>query len=581
MPAANAEPKSFSSERDTDQPVEPCPSDPTIEARWSKSQVTPNHNVNWPPDSPPTDEVPEEAKVQCLVTTTDVPDGAAATIWIYQCTEDLQVYERLQGPYRTAASFRNPTIANLQVRGNQVVDPATDEPPMWWFDSPEFMDDTEDAPWHPWDKPFYYFKVQVDYQGLEAETPKDCEAQRGETLQVLYWSTVIADAYADDKYSGSNLSTLEEMDEIAGIIRQAPDHQVITHAAYLDVLMDPDVARQDSVGLGECCAQCAEASYNTQDRYLECPTSGAVSPSYKCSKFTPVEPERHYCPNCAHYDRQERWCRGDPDSGLEAKEIGYSAANAPTDCPHFQMAEFVQCQDCKYFEHSGDPNEIQGTCTSDHPYGGVTGQPSCVKRLCPSFEAAPDHEPWAESVANGNDAAVQQNPFTPDLLGSLIRNTCIYHQTSHGLDDDGGQINFGGFAGTRIGRRDVHDSDNTPSLPRVLVYLNCCLCGKEPGLAGAFTHRGTQYVIAFRVSIPDRAARRLATQFYTRWQETSFCPDDVEQAGQPVFLARWHHRHEGIPVERDFIQVMINGRTRKAFALHRLWHEIDEAAATR
>ena len=68
-------------------------------------------------------------------------------------------------------------------RNVYALDPATGEPPVWWFESPEFMDDTEDAPWHPWDKPFFYFKVQVDYQGLEAETPKDCEGQRGETLQ--------------------------------------------------------------------------------------------------------------------------------------------------------------------------------------------------------------------------------------------------------------------------------------------------------------------------------------------------------------------------------------------------------------
>jgi len=53
------------------------------------------------------------------------------------------------------------------------------------------------------------------------------------------------------------------------------------------------------------------------------------------------------------------------------------------------------------------------------------------------------------------------------------------------------------------------------------------------------------------------------------------------QGGQPVFVARWRHVHDGVPAERDFIQVSINGRTGKVFAVHRLWHELGGSAAVR
>ncbi|MCH9680317.1 MAG: hypothetical protein K0V04_02700 [Deltaproteobacteria bacterium] len=51
--------------------------------------------------------------------------------------------------------------------------------------------------------------------------------------------------------------------------------------------------------------------------------------------------------------------------------------------------------------------------------------------------------------------------------------------------------------------------------------------------------------------------------------------------GSAVFVARWRHEHEGVVVEHDGIEVRVNGRTGKAFALHRRWHEIDEASTDR
>jgi hypothetical protein len=49
-----------------------------------------------------------------------------------------------------------------------------------------------------------------------------------------------------------------------------------------------------------------------------------------------------------------------------------------------------------------------------------------------------------------------------------------------------------------------------------------------------------------------------------------------EQGGEPVFVARWRHIVNGIPVERDFIHVLVNGSTGKAFLVQRCWHAVDE-----
>jgi hypothetical protein len=51
--------------------------------------------------------------------------------------------------------------------------------------------------------------------------------------------------------------------------------------------------------------------------------------------------------------------------------------------------------------------------------------------------------------------------------------------------------------------------------------------------------------------------------------------------GRPVFVARWHHTQDGIPVERDFIHVYVNGATGRAFGVFRRWHGVDYAFGQR
>ena len=48
-----------------------------------------------------------------------------------------------------------------------------------------------------------------------------------------------------------------------------------------------------------------------------------------------------------------------------------------------------------------------------------------------------------------------------------------------------------------------------------------------------------------------------------------------EVAGRPVFVARWHRVREGVPIERDFIHVLVNGKSGRVFGLYRKWHDID------
>jgi hypothetical protein len=57
--------------------------------------------------------------------------------------------------------------------------------------------------------------------------------------------------------------------------------------------------------------------------------------------------------------------------------------------------------------------------------------------------------------------------------------------------------------------------------------------------------------------------------------------DYEEQAGEEVFVARWGHVVNGIRVERDYIQVLVNGALGRAFAVHRHWHTVDEKPSWR
>jgi hypothetical protein len=75
-------------------------------------------------------------------------------------------------------------------------------------------------------------------------------------------------------------------------------------------------------------------------------------------------------------------------------------------------------------------------------------------------------------------------------------------------------------------------------------------------------------------AMPPDAALALAT-------EVAQPPDDAVPAGagyetmadRCVFRARWRHVVAGVPVEGDYIEVLINGKHQKAFSLSKVWRE--------
>ncbi len=71
-----------------------------------------------------------------------------------------------------------------------------------------------------------------------------------------------------------------------------------------------------------------------------------------------------------------------------------------------------------------------------------------------------------------------------------------------------------------LGDTELLDKEKFPEVPRYLAYLDCCLAGWEPSLGRAFVSRGTQYVIAFRRTIPDGDAREMARKFHKKWAQT-------------------------------------------------------------
>lgn len=146
--------------------------------------------------------------------------------------------------------------------------------------------------------------------------------------------------------------------------------------------------------------------------------------------------------------------------------------------------------------------------------------------------------------------------------GKQLSNTYAYHHGSHGtaadrtnpnvfIDTDPPPAGFGnppvcpvgnwrsvvvlsyparggGMSYLALGDNELRDEKTFPSTPRYLAYLDCCLAGWEPSLGRAFSARGTRYVIAFRMAIPDGDARAMARGFYTKWVRThKLDPDKI------------------------------------------------------
>ncbi|MBV1880546.1 MAG: hypothetical protein KUG82_02890 [Pseudomonadales bacterium] len=176
--------------------------EPTITAKWARHSCSPNTNGRrFPPSSPPTDKIKASSKAKMNVQLKNVPNDTEVKITIYHC--------------HTGAKLKDGTLDNLIVFNNRVIDPATKRIPYFIFED-------KHKPWDPWDKPFFYFKVEVDFNGLSFETPKDFNAKPDETMRVRYWHVCVSDTKAD---VNDGLSTRAEMREIARILRKNDHHR--------------------------------------------------------------------------------------------------------------------------------------------------------------------------------------------------------------------------------------------------------------------------------------------------------------------------------------------------------------------
>lgn len=185
---------------------------PKAELKWSKKEVTPNHNSAWPPATAPTDAVPEEAKVEVKLDTKNIPDETAVVIEVRHC--------------KTGALVPSGKLEGLKIKGDQLVDPATNKAPVWTFEAANKL-------WDPWDAPFYFVKAMFDFKvsgsKLALETTADYSAKPDEVLRLLYWNVCVSDAIADTP-AGGNLTTGAEMTEIAGLITGQAQHKALQQA---------------------------------------------------------------------------------------------------------------------------------------------------------------------------------------------------------------------------------------------------------------------------------------------------------------------------------------------------------------
>jgi hypothetical protein len=312
--------------------------------RWSKPWVTPNHNSSWPPASGPTDVIPEEAKVELIGETTNVPDGVQAMMTIYHCHSGSAVSEVYFG--------------SLEVRGGKVIDPETGKPPLFVYEAKHAM-------WEDWKRPYYWFRCDVAYEGLQDSTPHDYLNQAAACLRVRYWHVCFAE-------TGDLTGVLPEANTVNGILN-------------------------------------------------------GVAHSKSMVQATPVK-------------------------------------NTPL----------------------------------------------------------PDY-------------------------GSVLRNTYVFHQASHGNalkrsdnsgipDNDPGETKYNKAEwrsivhitpSPRFGEEQIDNTAAVPSVPRYLYYASTCLTGWEPSFAHTMMARGTAYVLAFRVTIPDAEAPALAQKFYNRWVASALDPAKI------------------------------------------------------
>ena len=79
---------------------------------------------------------------------------------------------------------------------------------------------------------------------------------------------------------------------------------------------------------------------------------------------------------------------------------------------------------------------------------------------------------------------------------------------------------------------------------------------------------------ADKPGLPAEQALRVAETVAQPPEDAELVESGYEtQAGRTFFRARWEHLHDGLPVEGDYIEVLVNGQVGKAFSWSKVWRE--------
>lgn len=128
---------------------------------------------------------------------------------------------------------------------------------------------------------------------------------------------------------------------------------------------------------------------------------------------------------------------------------------------------------------------------------------------------------------------------------------------------------------------------DVPAGHRTLYYQPQCRTSEVVVELNAATGHSTSWIMPAEGenstrAMDEAAALLLATRTVNPPQNAQLAESGYEEVGgQPIYSARWLHYEQGIRVERDYLRVLINGRTARVFAVYAMWHAVSEEPTVR
>lgn len=131
----------------------------------------------------------------------------------------------------------------------------------------------------------------------------------------------------------------------------------------------------------------------------------------------------------------------------------------------------------------------------------------------------------------------------------------------------GEHLRLGPLAGVNV-------ADGAPVSLGVYSRLSACSIRLNATTGDTISWYLDFLAIGCDASMPPGDAVELATQVAVPPADAVLEESGYDNmAGRSFFRVRWKHMLEGIPVEGDYIEVLINGKLRKAFSLSKVWRD--------